>query len=105
VQLFREVIAPLGYAYAQQSFKFLQRTSFTMRKLLLCFILREKSYNMKLTKFLKEKCKEKEKHCFLLLQKRIRVGSFPFFPFSEKQIFVQSNLPIQKKTTHCIPHI
>jgi len=52
---------------------------------------------MKPTKFLKEKCKDKEKHWFLLSQKRIRVGSSPFCPFSEKQIFVQSNLPIQKK--------
>jgi len=43
-----------------------------------------KTDNMTLTKFLKEKCKEKEKHCFLLSQKRIRVGSSPFFPFSEK---------------------
>jgi len=34
---------------------------------------------MKPTKFPKEKCKEKEKHCFLLSQQRIRVGSSPFF--------------------------
>jgi len=40
-----EAIAPFGYSYAQQSFKFLQRTSFARRKLLLCFILREKTRN------------------------------------------------------------
>jgi len=39
VKKFGEAIAPFSYAYAQQSFKFLQRT-FSMRKLLLCFILK-----------------------------------------------------------------
>jgi len=41
VQKFGEVIAPFGYAYALQSFKFLQRT-FTMRRLFLCLILKRK---------------------------------------------------------------
>jgi len=49
----------------------------------------KKTDHTKPTKFLKEKCKGKEKHCCLLSQKRIRVGSSPFFHFLKKQISVQ----------------
>jgi len=51
---------------------------------------------IKTTDNMKQMLKEKFKDCFLLSQKRIRdVGSF-FFPSSEKQLCMQSNLPIQK---------
>ena len=101
----QEAIAPFGYAYALQSFKFLQRT-FTMRKLFLCFILkRKKQIIWNRQNFLKKNARKKKNTVFFFLSKEFVLVLLHFFPFSEKNNFCAVKLANSEKTTHFIPHV